>query len=115
MADPDEREPENQGQDVLQDVAEAAREYGSQVESVSRVTASADERSQAVDAALRAAFAAAIRLESLEVIDFRALTVMDLGRALESHPVILKPLLAVCNVAGRALERDLSPGRASSP
>jgi hypothetical protein len=30
-----------------------------------------------------------------------------LGDALSRYPIVLKPLLAVCNVAGRALERDL--------
>jgi len=33
--------------------------------------------------------------------------VMDLANAIETHPVILKPLLTVCNVAGRAIERNL--------
>ena len=31
----------------------------------------------------------------------------ELGRAIAAYPSILKPLLAACNVAGRAIERDL--------
>jgi hypothetical protein len=35
------------------------------------------------------------------------MTAMDLAAAIQAEPSILKPLMACCNVAGRAVERDL--------
>src|SRR3954471_6994961 len=98
---------EMQAEDVTEEVAATVREYSSQADYVTRVSAAANTRTQEVREALRAAFAAAIRIEELEVVDFHALSVMDLAGALERYPLTLKPLLAVCNIAGRAIERDL--------
>jgi hypothetical protein len=36
------------------------------------------------------------------------MTAFDLAKAIVNHPLILKPLLAACNIAARAIERDLS-------
>jgi hypothetical protein len=107
MINSDENEEESQSQEIVQDVSIVTREYGSQVDYVNKVTSMADKRAQEVCKALGEAFASAIRLQELEIIEFQILSVMDLGRALERFPIILKPLLTICNVAGRALERDL--------
>src|SRR5438045_2778248 len=109
MSDPD---AGNHSADVhtealAEQVIETARDYGSQADYLSRVAARANDRSQAVVSALRAAFASAIKREECEVIALQQLNVMELALAIERYPIILKPLLASCNVAGRALERDL--------
>lgn len=57
--------------------------------------------------ALRAAFSNFIERREVEVISFSTMTVLDLAKAIEDHPKILKPVMACCNVAGRAIERDL--------
>jgi hypothetical protein len=36
------------------------------------------------------------------------MSAFDLANALIKHPLIVKPLLAACNIAARAIERDLS-------
>ena len=107
MSGADGRDPGVEGQEVAQDVAEVVREYTSQADYVSRVSARADTRSNEIRTALRAAFASAIHVEECEVIDFQALNAIELGNAIAAYPIVLKPLLAACNVAGRALERDL--------
>ncbi len=102
-------EPDNeeQAEEISQEVKEVAREYSSQSDYVARVSAAAEARTRQVAEAIRMAFATRIRREDLEVIDFDSMSVMELGQAISQHPIILKPLLAVCNVAGRAIERDL--------
>ena len=57
--------------------------------------------------ALLTAFAPFIELREAEVINFSTMTAMDLARAIGEHPLILKPIFAACNVAARAIERDL--------
>jgi len=70
---------------------------------------SADEkaRQQVICQSLRQAFSRFIELREVEVINFSAMTAMDLAHAIQQHSLILKPILAACNVAGRAVERDL--------
>lgn len=106
---PNSKEPNNEdkGKEISEKVEKVAREYSSQADYVARVSDAANARSEQVAAAIRAAFADKIRKEEVEVIDFQNMNVMELAQAIEQYPVILKPLLAVCNVAGRALERDL--------
>lgn len=53
------------------------------------------------------AFSAFVEVREVEVINFSAMTAMDLAAAIQAEPSILKPLMACCNVAGRAVERDL--------
>jgi len=72
-----------------------------------KVLPGADRRTATVLDALRGAFKRFIRREEVDVINFEAQTAADLAEALLSHPTILKSLLAVCNIAGRAIERDL--------
>lgn len=106
---PKDTEPHNDtaGEATSEEIERVVREYSSQADYVAKVTAAAESRSKEVAKALRAAFAGRIRQEELEVIDFQATSALELGQAIAEHPIILKPLLAVCNVAGRAIERDL--------
>ena len=64
-------------------------------------------RQQQVLDALRNAFSQFIELREVEIINFSAMTAMDLAEAIGEYPLILKPILTACNVAGRAIERDL--------
>jgi hypothetical protein len=74
---------------------------------MARVQPQAEERQKEVEGALRAAFAKAIRREEVEVIAFSEIKPEVLGEALFQFPIVLKPLLAACNMAARAIERDL--------
>jgi hypothetical protein len=71
------------------------------------VTSSANSRQQAIEKALRDAFSPFIERREVEVITFSKMSVNDLSEAILSTPQILKPLLASCNIAARAIERDL--------
>ncbi len=66
-----------------------------------------DQRNQEIDTTLRAAFQYHIETREVEVVVFSSMTVFDLADALFKHPIILKPLLACANIAGRAIDRDL--------
>src|SRR5690606_19512941 len=46
-------------------------------------------------------------LREVEVINFTGMTALDLAEAIRAEPGVLKPLMACCNIAGRAVERDL--------
>ncbi|MEW5995351.1 MAG: hypothetical protein AB1744_13295, partial [Candidatus Zixiibacteriota bacterium] len=82
--------------------------YSSHADYMSRVVAEADKRRETVEQNLRSAFEAFIQEQQVEVVLFSNMSVLDLARAIELYPVILKSLLACCNVAARAIERDLS-------
>jgi len=56
---------------------------------------------------LRDAFAGFIETRQVEIIVFSNVSVLDLAKAIMRYPSILKPLVAVCNIAARAIERDL--------
>lgn len=107
MAHANDHKSDELAQELVEETAEAAREYSSQADYMAVVAGQATTRVTAVVAALRAAFASAIRVEELEVIEFQSLSVMALGAAIAQYPVVLKPLLIACNVAARAIERDL--------
>ena len=72
-----------------------------------KVLPGADLRTAKVLDALRGAFKRFIRREEVDVINFETQTATDLAEALLSYPTILKSLLALCNIADRAIERDL--------
>jgi hypothetical protein len=74
---------------------------------MSRVKAEADLRQEAVEAALKEAFSGFIERREVEVISFAGMSALDLAKAIAAQPLVLKPLLACCNIAGRAIERDL--------
>lgn len=83
-------------------------EYGSHADYMDWVKDDADSRQQAVENALRRAFSNFVENREVEIIVFSSMTAFDLAKAIVSHPLILKPLLAACNIAARAIERDLS-------
>jgi hypothetical protein len=71
------------------------------------VKADADTRQEIVETALREAFTSFIEKREVEVVVFSSMTALDLANAILVRPVILKSLLACCNLAARAIERDL--------
>jgi len=81
--------------------------YGSQADYMSLVVEEAKEREKAVQEALHEAFGDFIETRSVEVIIFSNVSALDLATAIIKYPPILKPLLLACNVAARAIERDL--------
>jgi len=82
--------------------------YGSHADYMSWVKGDASSRQQTIENALNKAFANFIEKREVKVIVFSSMTAFDLAKAIISAPIILKPLLAVCNIAARAIERDLS-------
>lgn len=83
------------------------KEYGSQRDYMSWVGADAKARQQAVEQSLREVFSNFIETRQVEVILFAQMSVLDLANALMASPLVLKPLLVACNIASRAIERDL--------
>lgn len=81
--------------------------YDSHADYMGWVKTDADKRASDVRATLVRAFARFIEFQQVEVINFSAMTVLDLAAAIRMEPAILKPLMVCCNVAGRAVERDL--------
>jgi len=81
--------------------------YGNQRQYVSKVLPAAEIRQKEVEDELRRAFKAFIETRRIEVIVFEKMPATELAKAILEHPLILKPLLAACNLAGRALKRDL--------
>lgn len=103
--------PEDDGQSdcaaVVREVIGTIREYGTHTSYIEHVLPGADDRTASVTESLRSAFQSFIRREEADVIDFENQTPTDLAEALLAHPIILKSILALCNIAGRAIERDL--------
>lgn len=81
--------------------------YGSHQDYMGRVKAEADARQQTVEKALREAFGRFIEKREVEVVVFSGMKAEDLAQAMLAYPLILKPILASCNIAARAIERDL--------
>jgi len=81
--------------------------YGSHQDYMRRVKADADARQQTVEKALREAFARFIEKREVEVVVFSSMKAEDLAKAMLAYPLILKPILGSCNIAARAIERDL--------
>ena len=71
------------------------------------VRASAQRRAALVAEALKQSFVKVITLENTEILHFSEVTAQELAQAILRRPTILKPLLLVCNIAARAVERDL--------
>jgi hypothetical protein len=85
----------------------AKKEYGSHPDYMARVEPQAKARVQQVERALREAFAAAIHREEVDVIVFSDMNPQTLGAAIFRFPAVLKPLFIACNIAARAVERDI--------
>jgi hypothetical protein len=81
--------------------------YSSHADYMKPLVEAAENRKQEIEQALRDAFTGFIEPRSVDVILFAGMTVHQLSAAVQSRPLVLKPLLAVCNIAGRAIERDL--------
>ena len=81
--------------------------YDSHADYMGWVRAEADARISDMRARLVRTFARFVEVREIEVINFSAMTALDLAAAIQAEPSILKPLMACCNVAGRAVERDL--------
>ena len=82
--------------------------YGSHRDYMDWVKDDADLRQGVIERALREAFSDFIEKREVEVIVFSSMSAFDLAVAIINHPLILKPLLAACNIAARAIERDLA-------
>jgi hypothetical protein len=83
-------------------------EYGTHHDYMKRVKEEANTRRLAVETALKKAFSGFIEKREVEVVVFSGMTALDLAKAIITQPLVLKPLLATCNIAARAIERDLS-------
>jgi hypothetical protein len=82
-------------------------DYGSHSDFMSWVENSAPQRQESVKTSLRRAFEEYIEVQQTEFILFGRITAADLASILEAHPEVLKPLILLCNIAGRAISRDL--------
>jgi len=82
--------------------------YGTHADYMEWVKDDADSRQKSIEKALREAFSNFIEKREVEVIVFSSMSAFDLTKAIVSRPLILKSLLAACNIAARAIERDLS-------
>ena len=88
-------------------VTTLAKGYLSQADYLKWVEKAADGRVSEVSSALRDAFAEHIEQRTTDVILFADIGPKELAEALVTRPLVLKPLLLVCNLAARAVERDL--------
>jgi len=82
--------------------------YGSHADYMDWVKKDAKSRQRVIENTLRKAFSNFIEKREVEVIVFSNMTAFRLAEAIIAYPLILKSLLAVCNIAARAIERDLS-------
>ncbi|MBM3132659.1 MAG: hypothetical protein FJZ95_06465 [Chloroflexi bacterium] len=82
--------------------------YGTHVDYMGWVKDKANSRQNAIDNALRRVFSGFIETHEVEVVIFSNMSAFELADAIIEEPLILKPLLAICNIAARAIERDLS-------
>ena len=81
--------------------------YDTQDDYLAGVTAEAGARALDIERALATAFADLLELRQVHVIPLASISAEDLATRIETYPVILKPLIESCNVAARAIERDL--------
>lgn len=81
--------------------------YDSHADYMEWIQAEAGARAALIRQSLIEAFSRFVELREVEIINFSAMTALDLAAAIRSRPEILKPLMSCCNVAGRAIERDL--------
>jgi hypothetical protein len=84
------------------------RGYGTHVDFIEWVADDAKIRMNEIEKALDQAFSKFIEIKEVKVINFSNMSAEDLAKGLISFPIILKPILASCNIAARAIERDLS-------
>ena len=82
-------------------------EYSSQPDYLNAVQSDAARRKLQVEQTLSEAFSDFIEVREVSVILFSTMTALDLAKAILRYPLVLKPLTAACNIAARAIERDL--------
>lgn len=82
-------------------------DYGSHRDYIDWVKDQAAARQRAVEEAVRAVFSGFIDKREVEVVVFDSMTAVELAQAIIAYPIVLKAVLASCNIAGRAIERDL--------
>src|SRR3990172_697354 len=82
-------------------------DYGSHADFVSWVEESAPKRHALVEQELRAAFRSHIEMRETEFILLGRVSATALAGIILEHPAVLKPLLSLCNIAGRALAREI--------
>lgn len=94
--------------DVGSDAAEAdASAYAPHAVRLAWVLDDAKQRRSTVSGELRRAFGAYVEMRQTEWIRFDAVSVDTLARAFRDHPAVVKPITAICNIASRAIFRDL--------
>lgn len=93
--------------DQPQQVADAQKAYATHRDYLKRAEVAAIERARIIREKASEAFKDFIREERCLVIHFADINAAELGRILAKYPVLAKPLMILCNVAERAIERDL--------
>lgn len=81
--------------------------YSTHADYMRKVVVEAAARKKEVEKAIRTAFGKFIEQRPVDVIVFAGMSVDQLAGAIQAQPLVLKPLLACCNIAARAIERDL--------
>lgn len=81
--------------------------YGTHSEYMARLESETKERERMILDSLGSAFSKFVARQEVDVIAFGDLSIGLLADAIAKFPAVLKPLLVACNVAGRAIERDL--------
>lgn len=82
-------------------------EYDSQATFIREVEPAANKRAHAVERTLRKAFARFLQQREVDIVLFRSMSAKQLAAVLCRYPMLLKPLLSICNLGARAVERDL--------
>jgi hypothetical protein len=86
---------------------EPAGAFANHAVRMSWVLADARIRRATITAELRRAFSAHIETRQTEWIRFDSVSTNVLAQAFLEHPGVVKPITAICNIAGRAIRRDL--------
>ncbi len=81
--------------------------YATHRDYLKRAMPAAEERGRVIRQNALDAFQDFLTEERCVVINFRDMNATVLGRILANYPVLAKPLMILCNVAERAIERDL--------
>ena len=81
--------------------------YDSHGDVVLALKAEAEARCAALTSALQQAFQPFIRSEAVEVVFFSEMTADHIAAAFTKFPLVVKAVLTACNIAARAIERDL--------
>jgi len=88
-------------------MSKAAKGYGTHGDYMSRLQPQIQARLEQVGESLRSAFSDALKKQETEIISFDGINTEALADSIAKFPAVLKPLLIACNVAARAIERDL--------